>query len=503
MAETAQKIKAIRPQKGFQELFLSSSADIVIGGAGAGVGKTFASLIEAIRHKDNPEFGAVFFRRTYSQITNAGALWDESKKLYPLMSGTANETSLKWVFPSGSTIRFSHLQHEKDIHSHQGAQYPLIIFDELTHFTESMFFYLLSRNRSTCGVNPYIRATCNPDPDSFVARLIEWWIDQETGLPIPERAGVLRYFIRDKENMVWGDSKQEVRDKVPYIFEQFDSDINPNDLIKSITFIPGSIYDNKELLKVNPQYLSNLLAQDDTVRAQLLEGNWKIRTDNLSLFDYAAVNDIFSNHIGDQKGRYITCDAARFGRDLCVIMTWQGWEVLSIRVLKQSDVHEIIKNIEDDRKRFGVQKSYVLVDQDGVGAGTVKMGGYIGFSGGDNPKKVAGMKENYKNLKTQCFYYLADEKVNTGNIKVHVNNESCIVDGVRSSKVKMGAKIVDIADLIKADLRAIKRSNPDMEGKRQINSKEEQKTILGRSPDFGDCIMMRAYFDLMPKVGYL
>jgi hypothetical protein len=49
---------------------------------------------------------------------------------------------------------------------------PPIGFDELTHFSESQFFYMLSRNRSMCGVRPYVRATTNPDADSWVATFI-------------------------------------------------------------------------------------------------------------------------------------------------------------------------------------------------------------------------------------------------------------------------------------------------------------------------------------------
>ena len=103
----------------------------------------------------------------------------------------------EWRWPHGSKIKFSHLQLETTVHDWQGAQIALICFDELTHFTAYQFFYMVSRNRSTCGVKPYIRATCNPDADSWVAEFLAWWIDHETGYPIPERVGVLRYYIRD------------------------------------------------------------------------------------------------------------------------------------------------------------------------------------------------------------------------------------------------------------------------------------------------------------------
>src|SRR5205809_978024 len=69
---------------------------------------------------------------------------------------------------------------------------------------------MVSRNRSTCGVRPYIRATCNPDADSWVADFLAWWIDPESGLPIPERAGVVRYYIRVAERIVWADRPEEL-----------------------------------------------------------------------------------------------------------------------------------------------------------------------------------------------------------------------------------------------------------------------------------------------------
>lgn len=489
----------MRPQQGFQESYLSSPADIVIGGSGAGVGKTFALLLEPTRHIKNKNFQSIILRRTTPQIRNAGGLWDASMNIYPYLNAIPKESSLKWDFESGASLKFNHLEYEKNVFDHQGAEYCFIGFDELTHFSESQFWYMMSRNRSTCGVKPYVRATCNPDPDSFVAKLIEWWINQETGFPIPERAGALRYFIRENGNIIWGDSKQEVIDKVPHIVELF-KDVNPLDLIKSLTFIPGSIYDNQELLSKNPEYLSNLLSQDETNRQRLLDGNWKIRSDKSSLFDFEAISDIFSNYIASDEKLFITCDAARYGRDLCTIFVWKGWEVIHTSILKLSDVHDIMKEIEWCREKFGIQKSKTLVDGDGVGAATVKQGGYVGFYGGKLPKKIEGVKESYKNFKTQCYYYLAENHVNIGDIKIHVNNGNCKVDGVFSTKIKLGAKIYDVQELIRDDLRAIRKEDVDIENKIQINTKESQKAILGRSPDFGDNLMMRCYFEIYPNI---
>ena len=69
---------------------------------------------------------------------------------------------------------------------------------------------MLSRNRSTCGVKPYIRGTTNPDADSWVAPFIQWYWDADTGYPIPERSGVIRYFTRLGDEIIWGDTPEAV-----------------------------------------------------------------------------------------------------------------------------------------------------------------------------------------------------------------------------------------------------------------------------------------------------
>lgn len=111
----------------------------------------------------------------------------------------------------------------------------MIGFDELTHFSKHQFFYMLSRNRTDSGVAPYVRATCNPDADSWVADFIKWWITPETGYPIPERSGVIRYMVRLNDEIIWGDSKEELA------AQGYDAQD-----VKSVTFIASTYQTNKE-----------------------------------------------------------------------------------------------------------------------------------------------------------------------------------------------------------------------------------------------------------------
>ena len=103
--------QTIVPQPGPQSTFLASAADIAIYGGAAGGGKTWALLLEDLRHIHNPGFGSVTFRRSTVQIRNEGGLWDESNNLYPLVGAEPKEHVLTWKFPSGASASFAHLEH--------------------------------------------------------------------------------------------------------------------------------------------------------------------------------------------------------------------------------------------------------------------------------------------------------------------------------------------------------------------------------------------------------
>lgn len=256
----------IGPQPGPQTAFLATPADIAIYGGAAGGGKSFALLLECLRYVHIRNFGAVIFRKTFPQITMTGGLWDEAENIFPYLCGMGLRYRMEFVFPSSARVSFAHMSSEQDRLKYDGSQIPLIGFDQLEHFTEKQWWYMLSRNRTAnCSVVPYIRATCNPSPDSWLSRMLEWWIDQDTGYAIPERSGKLRWFIKLGDDIVWGDSENELTSKYT------------DSLPKSFTFVAASVFDNQILLKQNPEYLANLNAMGYIERERLLKGNWKIK----------------------------------------------------------------------------------------------------------------------------------------------------------------------------------------------------------------------------------
>lgn len=236
------------------------------------LGKSWALLLEPVRHIHNSRFGGVIFRREFTQISQEGGLWEKSEELYHLLGAEPNQGKVRWVFPAGARMRFAHMQHESDKFKYQGGEMAYIGLDELTHFSETQFFYLVSRNRSMSGVRPYIRATCNPDPDSWVRRFIDWWIGPD-GYAIPERSGVVRWFARVGDDIVWADTKEQLLEENPTV--------EPDDAL-SFTFILSRLRDNPALLEKDPTYRAKLRALPKVERERLLGdeekgGNWNVR----------------------------------------------------------------------------------------------------------------------------------------------------------------------------------------------------------------------------------
>lgn len=285
--------REIRPQAGGQEQFHASSADIVVYGGSAFGGKTFALELEPVRHHKVAGFRAIIFRRTRPELVKPGGLWDQSKELYPPLGAEPYVSNLLWAFPSGASIEFGACQRPGDVEAWKSAQITYLGFDQVELFLGDMVFYLLSRNRSTCGVRPYCRMTCNPDPDCWLAEydeqaqqfhgFIGWWLDPVSGYPIEERAGRLRWMLRrgdETDTILWADSREEA------ITLGREHGIAERDLLpKSVTFIPGRLEENLIGIEKDPDYRATLLALSYVDQQRLLGGNWKIRPTRGNVFN--------------------------------------------------------------------------------------------------------------------------------------------------------------------------------------------------------------------------
>jgi hypothetical protein len=218
---------------------------------------------------------------------------------------------------------------------------------------------------------------------------------------------------------------------------------------------------------VSKDYIANL-EQLDTVTVQRLRyGNWEYSDDDLAIFEYDVILQMFYNDVasGDM---YLTCDVANIGKDKTVICIWKGLECFNIYTYDKYNTPQIIATIKEKMKTFNIKIKNVVIDADGLGIGVADhLKGCVPFKGGSS----ALNKENYINLRSQCYFKLAERMVDMRMVDKHKEE---IIQELQAHRIK----------------------NPDNDGKTQVESKDLIKQRIGRSPDFSDTIMMRMYFEI-------
>lgn len=252
-------------------------------------------------------------------------------------------------------------------------------------------------------------------------------------------------------------------------------------------FIQALPTDNKMLPKDYIQNLLKILTPNEIER--LVKGNWEYDDNPYSLFDYEDILNIFTNEFVWKQGenKYLTCDIAYEGSDLFVIGYWEGWTLMQIWAIDKIDEVLVSKKINDIRVEKGVPISNVTYDADGLKTFVRQSGktGYLAdakeFHNGGTPIKVKGRLENFKNLKAQCYFLLA-EKVKKNEIYI----------ASRDYRKQIIEELEQINKLPLAD-----------DGKIALEKKQDLKDRLGRSPDFADMIMMRLIFDLKKENYYV
>jgi predicted phage terminase large subunit-like protein len=232
--------------------FLATEAREALYGGAAGGGKTDALVVGALAHVHHARFTAIIFRRTFPELE--GKVIPVSKEWYPASGGVYNGSKHSWMFPSGARVMFAHLQHEDDVLQYQGHEFQYIGFDELTHFTEKQYVYLLSRLRTTSGIPLEVRSGSNPGGPGHEWVFKRWapWLDRNGEIPGPRAApGEVLRFDNTKNGEVWSETGRFSR-----------------------VFFPAYAKDNPYL---NDDYVHNLMGQDAVTRAQLIDGDWLIK----------------------------------------------------------------------------------------------------------------------------------------------------------------------------------------------------------------------------------
>lgn len=253
-------------------------------------------------------------------------------------------------------------------------------------------------------------------------------------------------------------------------------------------YVQALATDNSYLPK---DYIESLRNDKDTVRRQrLFLGDWDYEDDKTSLVSSDALSDAFSNTITKENAKYLIIDVARYGEDSTTFNFWQGLELYKIEKRQKQSTEMTKQQAKDFAAAERIPYSNIMVDEDGIGGAVVDgLLGVRGFVANSSPLPTAHQirlkaahveshlipKSNFANLKSQCAYKAAE-----------LINEH-----------KIAFAVPEFRDVIIEELTALlKKKKVDDDSKMQIRPKEEVKDDLRRSPDIGDAIIYRAWFEI-------
>lgn len=223
-----------------QRLFHESDADEILYGGAAGGGKSYAICWDAfLRCMRWPKTHAYLFRRTYPELEQT--LIQTMLSIVPESLGKYKATQHELALINGSVLHFCYLSDEgAGLLRYQGAEIQWLYFDELTHFTQSMYDYLRTRLRAnvSLGVTPCVRCASNPGG--------------------PGHSWVKAYFV---------DSTDIGKKRKKKVVSMDDG----NTVVREIEYIPATVRDNPH---ITSDYEVELMQKPAKLRDALLYGKW-------------------------------------------------------------------------------------------------------------------------------------------------------------------------------------------------------------------------------------
>ena len=278
-----------------------------------------------------------------------------------------------------------------------------------------------------------------------------------------------------------------------WLYRVFYKPWKKNTLEDGYAFIQSLYSDNPYTAREAEKRLDQI--KDKVLRARLKLGLWEYTSDDNGLVNYDAIIDLFTNVLENPKetrSKYLTADVARYGSDKIVFGDWKDYELYKVFWKQGRGIDQTAQDLKDELKNERIPYSHAIADDDGVGGGVVDIvRGIKGFVGNSSALKVKDhteaykeRRDNYRNLRSQCGFMLAE---------MIMNHEIAITDKSLDETTR---------EMIIEDLMALlRKKETPTESPLQLISKDEIKETLGRSPDFGDMMLMRMYFKLnKPKV---
>ena len=493
--------------KGSQTNAFMCKSKIVIFCGNRGNGKTHLILNKILPYIKIQEYRCCYMRKEIKDAAGSGGIVDASKGVFSQF-GTYLESAanMYWKFNSGARASFMNYSAplKEFQESVQGKEFAHVFVDEIAQIEENKFKTLCSNMRTTYGVKTQIFGTCNADPESWIANLIRWYIDPDTGYHIPERDGKERFFFQYGNTIsesLWGDTREEVyelaKDYIaPYWDAGLDKHNSPLDVIMSLSVFEGKMSENDRLMKSGGgggEYLGQLLMGSTEMKNRYARACWKKLDIGDSIVSENDMNRFFDTAWQTNGVKYASMDIGGEGADKATLWIWDGRHISNVYMTSGLKAKALVEWVTRHLNYEGIAEKNFIYDAIGVG---FAFSGYfdeakkfVSNAAVSEDSKVASVDKKmikvYANAKAELigkFLEVLNNYNDTGECGISINPE--LLDREFFGKT--------LRQHLLHERKAI-RWRSDKDGVLQCIDKKETKSVIGHSAD--------VIFGLMYRLG--
>ena len=505
------------PQPGLQEDVCASECNLIFMCGQGTAGKTFALYFKALGGCDKKDFTARIISYQAKDSKKGSSMLRDGIKTCGEFAGCEQSTSdyptFMWT-QWNSNLQLIHCNFNGDNPDERDKfeeyakkqQASLIMIDEATAVQQfDMFTFWFMRNRDDSGMIPQMILTFNPKHKHWTTQMLhdagylgeDWYLRKDM-------IGKVRYFYVNGDNpegIVWGDTKQEVVDRVGLTLKPEDAEVGMTvyDYVKSFSVYTGTASGNRELVNATGgQSVANLHAVGGTQRKVVGEAYFgPIDNEEINV-NRQMIHDLWRNPVNGDENMYATLDVSggNTNSDNCPMCIFKGNQLIAIKTFR-GDPKELVSWIDNNLRQYNVPVANFAFDATGIGNYLRAYTSGVPLTANRRPIQELDKEGNpvnldaYFNLRSQLLSRL-EVTLQKGELSFAIPEDMTIPYGKKGEMRRVKDILFDEMNVLIFEMR---------NGKRYARSKDEYKAKFKSSPDLFDTIMLFMYFflDAKPK----
>lgn len=317
------------------------------------------------------DFRGLISRKAIQSLKAGGGFVEKFKQIFGEYCSVRESDNPRISFPIGSFCDLTYIDDSDMVKLRErakGWEYDVIAVDEITEMSFECFTYLMTRNRGNSKTfTGHMFATLNPKRSHWSRVFLDWYIGPD-GYVNHKRVGRVRFFYLNGttvEDVVWGDTKEEVYYKCKYDIDRKLKSVGGRfkwyNMIKSFVFYEGRMSENETL---NENYIGSAVASGGKTAQSLVEANFNVdpeEEENIPISGNSA-RRTFTEDPKVNGDKWITVDLADVGDNNLVALAWDGFHIFDIMILMKSKPKENADKVRIFAQNNKIAYTHIIFD---------------------------------------------------------------------------------------------------------------------------------------------